>query len=686
MLANKLIVRLPQSVAVFGRRTLAASSEFSRPSTAADESKTEQPNHFPAVASASLPRSVDSRAEASGVLQLAGLVPAGLPPADQPPSDLQSRLSSSWKILQRDLSGIKLLVTLKWKMRQAFRRNEPIHTQFLHWVRVQPTKVCVIEVDTGRSFTFRQINSLANKYANFFHQKGFRRGDVIALFMENSADFFALWLGLSKLGVISAWINTNLKLEPLAHSVNTAHATTIVTTPQLLSTLRTTISEGLLPRDTQVFSVGKSDVFGEIPDVRAWIYDESEPPIPFGHTFESILCYIYTSGTTGNPKAAVIKQFRYMFMTLASGQAFGIRRDDRIYITMPMYHSAAGIIGIGQTIVHGSTAVIRRNFSANEFWSDAIKHDASVSQYIGELCRYLLAQKKKDEERKHRIRLMYGNGLRQEIWEEFVERFGIKKIGEVNIDNHVGSCGFIPTFPGIKNLYPMRLLKVNPETNELIRDANGLCIQCEPGDTGEVVGMIKNDAQTSFEGYLDQAETEKKVIRNVFQTGDAVFASGDILYWSKEGYLFFKDRCGDTYRWRGENVSTMEVEGVLQPVMSIQDATVFGVEVQGREGRAGMIGATLVEGADMDKTLAELSERLPEHLPAYAVPLFVRFCKQVERTGTFKLKKADLQKQGFDPAACNGDPLFYWNAEERRYLPLDTQMFVDIQTGAYSRI
>ncbi|KAI6229717.1 AMP-binding enzyme [Aphelenchoides fujianensis] len=661
MFGRTLAGRIPRTIAVWGRRTTVSSSNLPphRPPPS-DEHEAGQSIRLPAVVPAFFPYFVHSL-EAAIAFQFAneGFVPA-------------------------------------WRMRHAFRRNQPLHIYFNYWVHTTPKKQCVIEVETGRSFTFKELNELSNKYANYFRERGLQRGDVVALFMENSADFFALWLGLSKLGVVTAWINTNLKQEPLAHSLHTAHTYTIVTTRQLLPSLLTTIDEGLLPKDTtEILTVGPND--HSLSDLTVEAQDTSEPPVPKGLNFESTLCYIYTSGTTGYPKAAIVKHFRYYFMTLASGSAFGIRGTDRIYITMPLYHSAAGIIGIGQTIVRGSTAIIRRSFSANEFWSDAIRTDATASQYIGEICRYLLAQPKKDEERRHRIRLMYGNGLRPEIWAEFVERFGIKKIGEfygstegnsnmVNIDNHVGSCGFIPTFPGIKNLYPMRLLKVNPETNELIRDANGLCIQCEPGDTGEVVGMIKNDAQTSFEGYLDQAETEKKVIRNVFQTGDAVFASGDILYWSKEGYLFFKDRCGDTYRWRGENVSTMEVEGVLQPVMSIQDATVYGVEVQGREGRAGMIGATLVEGADMDKTLAELSERLPEHLPAYAVPLFVRFCKQVERTGTFKLKKADLQKQGFDPAACNGDPLFYWNAEERKYLPLDTQMFVDIQTGAYSRI
>ncbi|KAI6232036.1 hypothetical protein M3Y95_00444500 [Aphelenchoides besseyi] len=607
-------------------------------------------------------------------------------------SDPWNKEMSKWDVMRRDLKGLMLLATVKWRMREAFRRNKPLHYYFLHWVHNEPSKQCIYEVETGRSFTFAELNKLANRYANYFHEQGFRRGDVVALFMENNADFFALWLGLSKLGIITAWVNSQLKLEPLAHSVNTAHATTVVTTPTLLSTLRTTISEGLLPRDTQVLSIGKSDVYSDVLDLCELTHDETEPPIPFG-----ILCYIYTSGTTGNPKAAVIKHFRYFFLTQATGYAFDIRNSDRIYITMPLYHSSAGIIGIGQTIIRGSTAIIRRNFSAQEFWKDAIKHDATVSQYIGEICRYLLSQPYQPEDHKHQIRMMYGNGLRPAIWKEFVDRFGIERIGEfygstegnssmLNIDGHRGSCGFIPVNFGLHKAYPMRLLKVDPETQDLCRTEEGLCIPCKPGDIGEVVGMIKDDAHSSFEGYLDQAETEKKVIRNVLQMGDAAFETGDILLWDKNGYVYFKDRRGDTYRWRGENVSTTEVEGVLQPIMSIEDATVYGVEVLGREGRAGMIGATLKEDANVEELLEELAERLPEHLASFAIPLFLRICKQVNRTGTFKLKKSDLQKQGFDPTQCGDDPLYYWNAVEGKYLPLDSKMFFDIQSGVYSRI
>lgn len=198
--------------------------------------------------------------------------------------------------------------------------------------------------------------------------------------------------------------------------------------------------------------------------------------------------------------------------------------------------------------------MIRKKFSARSFWTEATEQQCTVSQYIGEICRYLLAQPERPSDRAHRVRLMFGNGLRPEIWAEFVRRFGIRRVGElygstegnsniVNIDNHVGSCGFFPIYPGLTALYPVRLVKVDPESGELLRDERGMCISCRPGDTGEMVGMIKrNDPLLRFEGYVDEADTAKKVIRDVTRKGDVVFSSGDILHWDQHGYLYFKVR------------------------------------------------------------------------------------------------------------------------------------------------
>ncbi|KAE9555059.1 hypothetical protein FO519_001720 [Halicephalobus sp. NKZ332] len=600
------------------------------------------------------------------------------------------------KTLPRDLVGIITLIRVKFVIKRALRRNAPLHQYFLDHVANHPNKECVVDIESGRRYTYLEFNKFSNKYANFFKSRGYKKGDVVALFAENSPEFFAIWLGLSKLGVITAWINSNLKLEPLAHSIKVSKAKSTITSPSLLPSLKSAIDQGLLESSMKTY-LTEGDNSG-LDSLAKLIKDDSEPTPPSDLDFHAVLCYIYTSGTTGNPKPAVIKHFRYFWICAGSSRAFGVHPDDRLYVTMPMYHSAAGILGIGQVFARGATVVIRKKFSASNFWKDCVTYKCTVSQYIGEICRYLLAQKSVPEERMHTVRLMFGNGLRGEIWPDFVNRFGIKRIGElygstegnsniVNLDNHVGACGFFPIYPFVTVLYPVRLLKVDSETGELSRDQNGLCISCQPGDIGEMVGVIKdNDPLLRFEGYVDKSDTQKKVIRDAFKKGDAVFSSGDVLYWDLLGYLYFKDRRGDTYRWKGENVSTMEVEGILQPIMSIEDATVYGVEIRGREGKAGMIGVTLTQDADIEQFLSDAAKRLSDNLAAYAIPVFLRICKEVDKTGTFKLKKTVLQKEGFDLERCKGDPLYYWESGERKFKSMDKKMQEAIESGEYSKI
>ncbi|CAB3399629.1 unnamed protein product [Caenorhabditis bovis] len=601
------------------------------------------------------------------------------------------------KTLSRDFTGLRLLIKVKREIKRRLASNRPIHEIFLEQVEKHPEKIACIEVETGKKITYKDLNARMNQYANFYKNEGFENGDVVALFMDNSIDFFAIWLGLSKIGVISAFINSNLKLEPLAHSINVSKCRQVITIPNLVPVYRAAVEKDLISRNLPVVLASEESVY-DLPAINQSIKTMSTyEPDSRGVDFHSVLCYIYTSGTTGNPKPAVIKHFRYYWIAMGAGNAFGLRPDDVVYITMPMYHSAAGIMGIGSLIALGTTAVIRKKFSASNFWKDCVKYRCTASQYIGEICRYLLAQKPSDEEKLHKVRLMWGNGLRAEIWTEFVNRY-VQRIGElygstegnsniVNVDNKVGACGFMPIYPHIGSLYPVRLIKVDQETGELIRDKQGLCVPCRPGEIGEMVGVIRNkDALLKFEGYVNSGDTQKKIYRNVFKQGDQCFASGDILYWDKLGYLYFKDRRGDTFRWKGENVSTTEVEGILQPVMEVEDATVYGVEVGKMEGRAGMAGIVLREGCDVDKFMAEITKRLTENLASYAVPVFIRLCKEVDRTGTFKLKKTDLQKAGFDLDKCKGDRLYYWSAADKKYAVLDEKMQKDIETGVYNRI
>lgn len=602
--------------------------------------------------------------------------------------------------LPRDLSGLYLLFRVKMNIRKRLKEDIPLHEIFLENVYKYPKKDAIVEVESGQRLSFEELNHICNQYAHFFKTEGYGKGDVASIFLENGIDFVALWLGLSKIGVITAWINSHLKMEPLAYSVNAAKSKSVITSRSLLPTLEDVFERRLLSR-CKVYLVD-DDIRPEngiVPlKVKVKHCTMNEPISDGVINFQSALCYIYTSGTTGNPKPAVIKHFRYYFFAMGAGKAFEITPKDRFYITMPMYHSAAGILGIGQMIHQGCTVVIRRKFSASNFWKDCVKYDCTVSQYIGEICRYLLAQKVVPEENLHKVRLMFGNGLRSEIWPEFVSRFNIQKIGEVygstegnsnivNIDNRVGACGFFPIYPYLTKLYPIRLLKIDEETGELLRNKNGFCIPCVPGETGEMVGIIKEkDILLRFEGYVNSDDTNSKIIRNALCKGDALFRSGDVMHWDEYGYLYFRDRCGDTFRWKGENVSTTEVEGILQPIKAVVDVTVYGVEIPRKEGRAGMAAVVLDHNFAVEDIIGELTNRLCSHLPAYAVPVFIRFCKKVDRTGTFKLKKINLQKEGFDIRRCNGDSVYYFDHDSKTYKRMDTEMQHSIENGSYDRM
>jgi fatty-acyl-CoA synthase len=343
---------------------------------------------------------------------------------------------------------------------------------------------------------------------------------------------------------------------------------------------------------------------------------------------------------------------------------------------------------VGAALCAGASLALRRKFSARAFWSDVREFDVTHFQYIGEICRYLLNQPESELDRGHRVRAIIGNGLRADVWAPFQERFGIPKVIEfygategnapiINLENRVGSVGRWP----LKALTNARLIRYDQGADEPIRDARGLCVECRPGEVGELVGRIPesaNMAQGRFEGYTSQEATERKVLRDVFARGDAWFRSGDLLRQDEEGFFYFVDRIGDTYRWKGENVSTQEVAEALSSYPGLEIANVYGVQVPGQDGRAGVAALLFAPGTAFDG--ARFWRHVDETLPRYAAPLFVRLLPEMEVTGTFKLRKVGLQEEGFDPARTS-DPLFFRDDEARAYVPLDESLARAIAAG-----
>ncbi|KFV13476.1 Long-chain fatty acid transport protein 1, partial [Tauraco erythrolophus] len=491
----------------------------------------------------------------------------------------------------------------------------------------------------------------------------------VAIFMESRPEFVGLWLGMAKMGVEAALINFNLRLDSLAYCVAASGAKAVVFGAELAAAIREV--DGRLGKNMAKFCSGDYNpdvVPAETRHLDPLLSAASKSPpaqVP-GKGLDDRLFYIYTSGTTGMPKAAIVVHSRYYRIAAFGYYAYGMRPEDVLYNCLPLYHSAGNIMGVGQCLIHGLTVVIRTVFLCLLL---------QIIQYIGEICRYLLNQPVRESENQHRVRLAVGNGLRPTIWEEFARRFRIKQVGEfygatecncsiANLDGKVGACGFNSRI--LPNVYPIRLVKVNEDTMEPIRDSRGLCVPCRPG------APLRR-----FDGYVSESATSKKIAHNVLRKGDQAYLSGDVLVMDDLGYMYFRDRSGDTFRWRGENVSTTEVEGALSHILNQTDVAVYGVEVPGVEGKAGMAAV-----ADPDARVNPnvLYRELQKVLPPYARPVFLRLLPQVDTTGTFKIQKTRLQREGFDPHQSS-DRLYFLDLQSGRYVPLDEHLYGRICSG-----
>jgi fatty-acyl-CoA synthase len=397
---------------------------------------------------------------------------------------------------------------------------------------------------------------------------------------------------------------------------------------------------------------------------------------------------IYTSGTTGLPKAASISHRRILNWGGWFAGLTDAMPDDRLFNCLPLFHSVGGVVAPCSMLAAGGSVVLSEKFSVSSFWRDVVRWDCTLFQYIGELCRYLLKSRVSEFENRHRLRLACGNGLRGDIWEAFRLRFSIPQILEFyaategnfslyNVEGKVGAIGRIP--PLLAHRFPAAIVRVDAELGAPVRNADGLCVACSDNEVGEAIGRIgrAEDAGGRFEGYTNATETEKKVLRDVFARGDAWFRTGDLMRRDEGGFFHFVDRLGDTFRWKGENVATSEVNEAILDCPGVVDATTYGVAVEGADGRAGM--AAIVTDNSFD--LAEFADHLARRLPAYACPVFIRLCAALDNTETFKQKKQDLIRAGFDPRHVTG-PLFFRDPKSGDFLPLDADGYARLSEGA----
>jgi len=530
----------------------------------------------------------------------------------------------------------------------------------------------------GTSLTYLELDALANRWAHWAAAQGLGRGDVVALILANRLDYLAIWYGFTKVGVVAALINDELVGASLAHCLEISgarHCLVDAVTADSFEAVRAGLRGPIVS-----WSLDPSTTAGA--ELRRLLDGQSSgrPPrsLRSGMTAGDTALLIYTSGTTGLPKAARINHVRAQLYMRGFAGATGARASDRIYVTLPLYHATGGLCAMGAAMLNGGCVLLRGRFSAHHFWAEVADERATMFVYIGELCRYLANQLPDPGERRHSLRLAFGNGLRSDVWEVLQTRFAVPRILEFygstegnvsmfNFDGKLGAIGRAP--PYLAPLFNVALVGFDVETEAPFRDAGGLCVRAATGEVGECVGRIDDGARTAYSGYADAAASRKKVLRDVFAPGDRWFATGDLMRQDGEGYFYFIDRVGDTFRWKGQNVSTTEVAQALTAMPWVMEANVYGVGVEGHDGRAGM--AALVVGPDFD--LHDFAARLDHALPAYARPLFVRLTPRLETTGTFKQRKADLVSDGFDPAKV-ASPL-YFRDEGGHFAPLTPELY-----------
>ncbi len=547
------------------------------------------------------------------------------------------------------------------------------------WASRQPDRPAL--VSDARTLSYRALAERINRYSRWALSAGLRRGDTVCLIMPTRPDYVAAWLGISKVGGVVALINTKLVGQSLAHCINVAGADHIILASELADVFET--ARPLLERAPKIWSDKDNDAtLGEF-DGGPLSSDERR-----NVTINDRALLIYTSGTTGLPKAASISHRRILNWGGWFAGLTGASPDDRLYDCLPVHHSVGGVVAPCSMLFAGGSVVLAEKFSATNFWQDVARFDCTLFQYIGELCRYLLKAPASEFERQHRLRLACGNGLRGDIWEEFQARFAIPQILEFyaategnfslyNVEGKVGAIGRIP--PLLAHRFPAAIVKVDPDSGSPVRGDDGLCIVCARNEAGEAIGRIgiADEGGGRFEGYTDKAETEKKILRDVVAKGDAWFRTGDLMRLDAQGFFHFVDRAGDTFRWKGENVATGEVNDAIRQCQGVRDATTYGVEVAGHDGRAGMSAIVI----DDDFDVMALADHLRARLPVYAHPLFVRISENLDATETFKQKKHQLAREGFDPAGVT-DPLYFRDPVSGAYRPLKADDHARIVNGA----
>ncbi|XP_077177333.1 long-chain fatty acid transport protein 3 [Paroedura picta] len=576
--------------------------------------------------------------------------------------------------------------------RRALRERSSLAQRFGRAARGRASRVFLR--CEGRSFTYGQAERESNRVAQALRGGAggvggpLEPGQTVALLMGNEPAFVWAWIGLAKLGVLPAFLGTALRRGALLHCLRSCGARALLAAHDLFEAVEPILPD-LEEMGVAVWVLGKGPYPAGVTALDNLLEKASDDPVPYdlatpGDLSDTCL-YIFTSGTTGLPKAARVSHMKCL-LCLEFYHLVGGTSSDVIYVALPLYHLAGALLGIVGTFGLGATCVLKKKFSASQFWPDCRHYGVTVFQYIGELCRYLVNQPQSPRDREHSLRMAVGSGLRADVWREFIRRFGDMQIfetygmteGSVTFFNITGAVGAVGRASWLyKRMFPFELLRYDVLQGAPLRDEAGWCQRVKTGEPGLLVAPVT--PMTPFLGYAGKRElSEAKLLRNVFADGDVYFNTGDLMLQDTHGFIYFWDRTGDTFRWKGENVATTEVSEILATLESFQHVNVYGVTVPGHEGRAGMATVVLRPGREFNGT--EVYAHAAELLPPFARPRFLRIQEHLEMTDTFKQKKVRLAAEGFDPTHIT-EPLFFLDDGAKTYAPLTQPIWEGIVAG-----
>lgn len=535
------------------------------------------------------------------------------------------------------------------------------------------------------SFTFQELSERANRYSRWLLEQDLPPGTVVGLMMPNRPEYLAIWLGIARIGCVAALLNTNLVGASLAHCIDAASAQRLIVADCLAPAIEASLPDSKMKPEVWVHGEQHPGLFHIDPCICRLSGKPLETHERRAVTIADQALYIYTSGTTGLPKAAKISHHRILAWCNWFAGMMDTQPSDRLYNCLPFYHSIGGVTATGAMLAGGGSVFVKEKFSASSFWKDIRENGCTIFQYIGELCRYLLKTPESPDEHGHNLRLCCGNGLGGDIWQEFKTRFRIPHILEFfaateanfslyNVDEEPGALGRIPPF--LAHRFPIKLIKMDADALQPVRNDEGLCIQAAPNEAGEAIFRISQEAGSgpaAFEGYTNARESDKKILRDVVKNGDAWFRSGDLMRKSEAGFFYFVDRIGDTFRWKGENVSAAEVMRAIAACPGVREAMVYGVTVPNAESRAGAAALSVNEAFD----LATFKGHLDRRLPRYAQPLFLRMTGRLKLTSTFRPQKSSYAAQGFDPRVIE-DELYLNDHRRGEFVKLDEALYEDI--------